>query len=211
MTQASDNHASPHSRDGRSAGLLGIQRAAPPPGGRPRQRAAPVPRPARCGGGPPGRGVRTAPAQRLPLRQRRARQRCPGTLRSRPHRRTPGSSGRRGSTSRRPRGASPGRTVPGVVQRRGWSHPPPGGPLPGPALQRAGLLRELAVCIWGEICGRACPGPSRQRRSRPDSMPIPMPSSHGRARPWGPRSIPRSSGASAGWPPRRWCRWRSRS
>jgi hypothetical protein len=30
MTQASDNHASPHSRDGRSAGLLGIQRAAAP-------------------------------------------------------------------------------------------------------------------------------------------------------------------------------------
>ena len=165
--------------------------------GRPRQRAARVPRPARRDGRPAGRGVRTTPAQRLPLRQRRARQRGPGALGHRRHRGAPDSADRGGSSSRRPRGARPGRTVPGAVSAGvGITHLQE---IRSPSQRYSGqvFLRELAVCICGEDLRPGLPRTKPSAAVAAGFMPTPIPCSHGRGGRWPPRPTPRGSVALA--------------
>jgi predicted nucleotidyltransferase len=80
--------------------------------------------------------------------------------------------------------------------------------------QRYGLqvfLRELAVCICGEDLRPGLPRTKPSAAVAAGFHDDTVPPSPVRAKPWAPRPIPRSSGASAGRPREGWCRWRSRS
>ena len=84
----------------------------------------------------------------------------------------------------------------------------------GSPVQRYGLqvfLRELAVCIWGEDLRPGLPRTKPSAAVAAGFHDDALPCWPGRARPWPPRPIPRSSGVSAGWPRGGWCSWDSRS